>query len=69
MSPTNNPAGSAATRREPARTDGLCPTCRHVRVVRSERGASFFLCRRGARDPLYRKYPPQPVVACPGHER
>lgn len=68
-SPPHDPGSSADTRRGPEHTHGLCPTCRHVRIVRSDRGSSFFLCRRAASDPRYRKYPPQPVVTCPGHER
>ena len=61
------PAGARADRRpEPSRS--LCTTCRHVRVVRSSR-STFLLCRRAASDARYPKYPPQPVLACSGHER
>jgi hypothetical protein len=50
-----------------ARSDaGLCPTCRHVRVVTSVRGSRFLRCALSARDPRYPKYPPQPVLACSG---
>lgn len=47
---------------------GLCPSCRHVRAIVTER-SRFWLCTRARTDPRYRKYPPQPVVACPGWER
>jgi hypothetical protein len=40
-----------------------------VKVVRSERDSTFFLCRKAAADPRFPKYPPQPVVSCPGFER
>jgi hypothetical protein len=48
---------------------GLCPECRHVRVIESERGSRFLSCRLAARDPRFRRYPPQPVLACSGWER
>ena len=48
--------------------DGLCPGCRHVKVVRNDRGSIFFLCRLSQFRPGYRKYPPQPVVRCDGFD-
>jgi len=53
----------------PSARFGLCPRCRHVKTVTSERGSTFLLCRKSAEDPRYPKYPPQPVVSCPGFER
>jgi hypothetical protein len=47
---------------------GLCPRCRHVKIVASQKGSTFFLCLRAAEDPRYPKYPPQPVVSCRGYE-
>ena len=47
---------------------GLCADCRHVRRVRSARGAVFLLCQRARDDPRYARYPPLPVLRCPGHE-
>jgi hypothetical protein len=47
---------------------GLCADCRHSRVVKSER-STFYLCERALTDPRFRKYPPLPVLACPGYER
>ena len=48
--------------------DGLCPGCRHVKIVESHKGKTFFLCKLSSTDARYRKYPPQPVFACKGHE-
>lgn len=48
---------------------GLCPDCRHVRAIQSERGSTFWLCERSKREPQYPRYPPQPRVSCTGFER
>ena len=45
---------------------GLCETCAHARPIRSARGARFVLCGLAAVDPRFRRYPPLPVLACPG---
>lgn len=47
---------------------GLCDTCAHQRLVKSGRGSLFTMCLRHRTDERYRKYPPVPVVRCPGHE-
>ena len=47
---------------------GLCATCVHARRIESSKGSEFWLCERAKTDPRYRKYPPLPVLACPGHE-
>ena len=47
---------------------GLCERCRHQQLVRNTRGSEFSLCRRSRTDPRYPKYPPLPVMACPGFE-
>gem|GEM_PF-1360434 len=47
---------------------GLCATCRHLRPVQSQRGSAFFMCRRAATDQHFPKYPPLPVLSCPGYE-
>lgn len=47
---------------------GLCERCRHAEVVTSARGSRFLLCRRSRVDPAFPKYPPLPVIACPGFE-
>ncbi|HVW05568.1 MAG TPA: hypothetical protein VHB78_11220 [Vicinamibacterales bacterium] len=47
---------------------GLCATCRHARVVMSDRGSRFVQCGRARTEPAYPKYPRLPVLTCPGHE-
>jgi mannose-6-phosphate isomerase-like protein (cupin superfamily) len=47
---------------------GLCAACAHVRIVRSDRGSSFYLCGLSSSDPRYPKYPRLPVLACAGYE-
>jgi len=47
---------------------GLCDSCLHQRVVRNTRGSAFSLCERSRTDAAYPRYPPIPVLACPGHE-
>lgn len=47
---------------------GLCAACRHVKINRSDRGATFYYCLKSETDSAYRKYPTIPVLDCPGHE-
>jgi hypothetical protein len=47
---------------------GLCANCLHVRVIRSDRGATFYLCQLSATDPRFPKYPRLPVLSCSGYE-
>jgi hypothetical protein len=51
-----------------AETAGLCDTCRHLKVIRNDRGSVFYLCRLSFTDPRFPRYPAIPVVACPGYE-
>ncbi len=46
---------------------GLCADCRHARRLESKRGSVFLLCGRAAGDPRFSRYPPLPVLRCPGH--
>lgn len=46
---------------------GLCAACRHVRVIRSDRGLVFYLCTLSAVDPRFPKYPRLPVLSCAGY--
>ena len=48
---------------------GLCHACRHMDVIRSDRGSVFYLCRLSFSDPSFPRYPPIPVVACAGFDR
>ncbi len=43
---------------------GLCATCVHARVITSNRGSRFLLCRVSAIDPRFPKYPSLPVREC-----
>ncbi len=45
---------------------GLCADCVHVRVVRSGKGSTFFLCEMSKVDPVFPKYPRLPVLRCRG---
>ena len=47
---------------------GLCFSCQHSRLVRTDRGSVFYQCQRSASDPRYPKYPRLPVLCCPGFE-
>lgn len=59
---------SSKTPPDELRRVGLCAECRHARRIVSAKGSVFFLCQRAATDANYRKYPPLPVLSCPGHE-
>jgi len=48
---------------------GLCATCLHARVIRSDRGSQFVFCELSTRDPRFARYPVLPVVSCGGYER
>jgi hypothetical protein len=48
---------------------GLCATCRSARIVTNRRGSVFYRCLRADTDPRFVKYPPLPVLRCPGYER
>ncbi|MSQ48265.1 MAG: hypothetical protein EXR78_07745 [Deltaproteobacteria bacterium] len=47
---------------------GLCATCRHKREVVSGKGSRFLYCVRAETEAEYRKYPPLPVLHCPGYD-
>ena len=47
---------------------GLCAECVHVQRVPSARESIFYLCRRSFVDPSFPRYPPIPVLVCPGFE-
>jgi len=48
----------------PASLAGLCAGCGHARVITSDRGSQFLLCRFSAVDPRYPRYPALPVLRC-----
>jgi len=47
---------------------GLCARCRMASVQRSGRGSRFWRCGRAEADPAFLRYPPLPVLRCPGFE-
>jgi len=40
-----------------------------VRIVESERGSLFYLCKAAREDARLSKYPPLPVLVCHAYER
>jgi hypothetical protein len=55
-------------KRQPKAAEGLCRSCRFVRVITSDRGSRFVFCERSKTDPRYPRYPRLPVLECPGYE-
>lgn len=49
-----------------AQPAGLCDRCEHCKRVDSARGSVFRLCLLHEHDPRFPKYPPLPVLRCPG---
>jgi hypothetical protein len=47
---------------------GLCASCKHVVVVRSDRSTVFYQCKQALTDPRFPKYPNLPVLNCSGYE-
>jgi hypothetical protein len=47
---------------------GLCRTCEHFRLLASPRSV-FVRCGLADTDPAFLRYPPLPVLACPGYRR
>lgn len=45
---------------------GLCAGCGHARVLSTKIGAAIYVCRLSAKDQSFPKFPPLPVLACPG---
>jgi hypothetical protein len=44
---------------------GICANCRHRELKASDRSV-FLRCRRADDEPRFPRYPPLPVLACPG---
>jgi len=63
LGPSSRPSDSFRASRS------LCESCAHVRIIRSERGSTFYMCKLAAQDARYPKYPGQPVFSCAGHVR
>lgn len=56
--------GAKAGQRVDVDLVGLCLECLHSKVIRSDRGSTFYLCRVSATDARFPKYPPLPVRSC-----
>jgi hypothetical protein len=37
-----------------------------VHIIENRRGSHFYRCRLADIDPAFRRYPPLPVLSCPG---
>lgn len=61
--------GPRPARPVPGGSHSLCARCRHVETITSARGSTFLRCGLQRSDPRFPKYPPQPVLSCPGFER
>jgi hypothetical protein len=48
--------------------DGLCGSCRHGRTIVSRKGSRFLLCELSRTDRRFPRYPPLPVLSCPGFD-
>ena len=48
---------------------GLCRNCRWMRPVTNRRGSTFTRCALAETDPRFVRYPPLPVLSCPGYEK
>lgn len=48
---------------------GLCADCQYLRVIRSDRGSTFYFCERSRSDPSLPKYPRLPLIQCSGYQR
>jgi hypothetical protein len=47
---------------------GLCFTCRWTRPVTNRHDSTFYRCLRAETDSRFVRYPPLPVLSCPGFE-
>ena len=63
---TARSAGDSAAAR--GHRAGLCHRCLHHRKVGNRQGSLFYLCERSNTDERYPKYPPLPMLSCPGYE-
>jgi hypothetical protein len=44
----------------------LCDRCTNVHIIENRRGSRFYRCRLADVDPAFVRYPPLPVLSCPG---
>ena len=62
------PAPLSSSESMPVTPAGICANCVHQKLIRSGRGSEFSMCLRHREDGAYPKYPPLPVLGCPGHQ-
>ena len=53
---------------QPKVAEGLCPSCKYMKLVTNDRGSRFLFCERSRSDPRFPRYPRLPVLACDGYE-
>ena len=53
---------------QPKVAEGLCPSCKYMKLVTNDRGSRFYACERSRVDPAFARYPRLPVRVCPGYE-
>lgn len=46
---------------------GLCDTCQNAKLIRNTRGSVFLMCELSKTDERFSKYPPVPIIQCPGY--
>lgn len=63
LPPLTFPPPRAATR------EGLCASCRFVRIIETAKGSRFLLCERSKDDERFPRYPSQPRMECAGFQR
>ena len=56
-------------RQQAAIPAGLCDSCRHARIITSDRGSRFVMCELSKTDLTFPRYPPLPVLTCRGYEQ
>lgn len=44
----------------------ICETCQNMREVRAKENR-YLLCELAKLEPVYPKYPPQPILRCQGY--
>jgi hypothetical protein len=47
---------------------GLCQACRHAAAITNASGSTFYRCGLSEADSRFPKYPPLPVIRCPGYQ-
>ena len=48
---------------------GLCSRCTNARELKTKGGSTLILCELSKQDPSFPKFPPLPVLSCPGYTK